>query len=160
MTPAGSIPLDSTRPRSDAETSQLVVVTQEALRELAHQAGFTEAGMVSLPHVEADRDAARFAQWVESGRSGSMAYLARRDEKQELIRSRVDVPFPWARSVVVCLAGYNADAPLSTAPAAPESGWIARYAWSGRKDATGDMRPSDYHKVLLKRLRALEAEMH
>jgi epoxyqueuosine reductase len=160
MTPASSIPLDSARSRYDAETSPAPVVTQEAIRALARQAGFTEAGMVNLPHVEADRDAARFEQWIEAGRSGTMEYLARRNEKQELVRSRVSVPFPWARSAVVCQAGYHSDAPLSTEPAAPESGWIARYAWSGRRDPTGNVRPSDYHKVLLKRLRALESEMH
>ncbi|HEY9125667.1 MAG TPA: tRNA epoxyqueuosine(34) reductase QueG, partial [Acidobacteriaceae bacterium] len=38
-------------------------------------------------------------------------------------------------------------------------GWIARYAWSSRRDEKGQIRPSDYHKVLLKRLRALEAAM-
>jgi len=166
MPPASSIHLDSSRRRSDAETSHetssvpnSLAVSQEAIRKLAQKVGFTEAGMVGLPHSEADRDAARFERWIEAGRNGTMAYLARRDEQRELVRSRVAVPFPWARSAVVCLAGYNADAPLSTQAAAPEAGWIARYAWSGRKDASGSIRPSDYHKVLLKRLRALEAEM-
>jgi epoxyqueuosine reductase len=102
----------------------------------------------------------KFAEFVEKGRAGSMQYLARRNEEGELVRSRVDVPFPWARSVVVCLASYHADAPLSTAPAPGGAGWIARYAWSGRRDDKGQIRPSDYHKVLLKRLRALEAGMH
>jgi epoxyqueuosine reductase len=162
MAPASSIPLDSASHPSDAETSSAVprpLATQDAIRNLARKAGFTEAGMVSLPHVESDRDAARFGQWIEAGRSGTMAYLARRDEDGKFVRSRVDVPFPWARSAVVCLAGYHADAPLSTEPAAPGAGWIARYAWSGRKGPDGKIRPSDYHKVLLKRLRALEAEM-
>src|SRR5580692_10635045 len=118
--------------------------TQEAVRELARKAGFTEAGMVALPHPETARDAAHFAEFVEKGRAGAMQYLARRDEAGELVRSRVDVPFPWARSAVVCLASYHADAPLSTAPAAEGAGWVARYAWSGRKDDKGAMRPSDY----------------
>ncbi len=133
---------------------------QHRVRELALKAGFTEAGMVALPHSETERDAARFAEFVNKGRAGSMRYLERRDEAGELVRSRVDVPFPWARSAVVCLASYHADAPLSTAAAAEGAGWIARYAWSGRKDDQGGFRPSDYHKVLLKGLRALETEMH
>ena len=135
MPPASSIHLDSSRRRSDAETSHetssvpnSLAVSQEAIRKLAQKVGFTEAGMVGLPHSEADRDAARFERWIEAGRNGTMAYLARRDEQRELVRSRVAVPFPWARSAVVCLAGYNADAPLSTQAAAPEAGWIARYA--------------------------------
>jgi len=149
MPPASSMPQVASR-----------FPTQEMVRELALKAGFTEAGMVALPHAETDRDAARFAEFVEKGRAGAMQYLARRDEAGELVRSRVDVPFPWARSAVVCLASYHADAPLSTAPAAEGAGWIARYAWSGRRDDKGATRPSDYHKVLLKRLRALEAELH
>jgi epoxyqueuosine reductase len=137
-----------------------VTPTQDAVRELARKAGFTEAGMVALPHADTARDAARFAEFVEKERAGSMQYLARRNEAGELVRSRVDVPFPWARSAVVCLASYHADAPLSTAPAAEGAGWIARYAWSGRRDDKGAVRPSEYHKVLLKGLRRLEAEMH
>ena len=41
----------------------------------------------------------------------------------------------------------------------PRSGWIARYAWSSRVDANGERRPSDYHKVLLKRLKTLDAKL-
>src|SRR5208337_484153 len=40
------------------------------------------------------------------------------------------------------------------------AGWIARYAWSSRADEGGSRRPSDYHKVLLKRLRAMGARLH
>ena len=40
------------------------------------------------------------------------------------------------------------------------SGWIARYAWSSRANERGERRPSDYHKVLLKRMRAVEARLH
>jgi ferredoxin len=44
-------------------------------------------------------------------------------------------------------------------PAVEGAGWIARYAWSSRVDAQGVRRPSDYHKVLLKRIKALEARL-
>ena len=37
---------------------------------------------------------------------------------------------------------------------------FARYAWSSRIDAAGTRRPSDYHNVLLKRLKALDARLH
>jgi epoxyqueuosine reductase len=157
MPPASSIPPDSIASES---SPPLPILSQQSISKLARSAGFTEAGIVSLPHADTQRDAARFAEFIEKGRAGSMAYLARRNESEELVRSRVDVPFPWARSVVVCQASYNTDAPLSTAAADPGAGWIARYAWSGRKDQSGAIRPSDYHKILLKRLHALEAEMH
>jgi epoxyqueuosine reductase len=134
--------------------------TQSAIRQLALQAGFTEAGIAALPHPDTLRDAQRFEHFVDSGHAGSMEYLARRNEEGQLVRSNVQLPFPWARSVVVCLASYYADAPLSIAPAPANTGWIARYAWSSRRDERGRVRPSDYHKVLLKRLRALEAGMH
>ena len=41
----------------------------------------------------------------------------------------------------------------------PGAAWIARYAWSSRLDADGGRRPSDYHKVLLKRLQKLELRL-
>ena len=44
--------------------------------------------------------------------------------------------------------------------AGEETAWIARYAWSSRVDADGQRRPSDYHKVLLKRLKGLESRLH
>ena len=84
----------------------------------------------------------------------------------QLVRERVAVPFPWARSALVCFASYlNPAAPLSTETPDPRSGWIARYAWTSRlspnkKDAKGERQPTDYHKVLLKRLRHVEAQLH
>jgi epoxyqueuosine reductase len=94
-----------------------------------------------------------------------MGYLERKAEDGGLVRARVTTPFPWARSAVVCFANYHAAAPLSIAPAAPGTGWIARYAWTGRAaadrvDGEGVRRPSDYHKVLLKRMREIEARLH
>jgi epoxyqueuosine reductase len=89
-----------------------------------------------------------------------MHYLARTDEDGRLARARVRNAFPWARSAVVCFANYNSAQPRSTAPVPDDAGWIARYAWSSRVDADGVRRPSDYHKVLRKRLRTLEARLH
>jgi epoxyqueuosine reductase len=149
MTPASSIPPVSNQ-----------ILTQQTVLELARKAGFTEAGVVSLPHDKTAEDAARFTGFIEKGFAGTMAYLERRDDAGQLIRSRIDLPFPWARSIIVCIASYNADAPLSTTPAQPGAGWIARYAWSSRKDDRDVVRPSDYHKVLLKRLRTVEDELH
>ncbi len=106
------------------------------------------------------RDAARFEEWIDAGRAGTMQYLKRASEEGALLRARVHAPFPWARSAIVCLAVYNAAQPRSIEPAPRDAGWIARYAWSSRVDERGVRRPSDYHKVLLKRLRAMETRLH
>ena len=135
-------------------------IARDAARTLALEAGFAEAGLVALPHEKEQRDAARFEQWVGDGYAGTMRYLERADEKGQLLRSRASIPFPWARSAIVCYANYNNADPRSIDTAERGAGWIARYAWSSRKDANGARRPSDYHKVLKKRLMALEARMH
>jgi epoxyqueuosine reductase len=88
-----------------------------------------------------------------------MGYLERRGEDGRLLRARTATPFPWARSSLVCFASYRNFAPLSIAPADPGAGWIARYAWSSRLDQKGNRRPSDYHKVLKKRLQSLETRL-
>jgi epoxyqueuosine reductase len=103
-----------------------------------------------------------------------MEYLKRRDDQGVLLRSGVQVAMPWARSVIVCGLNYNASAPLSIDSAPANTGWIARYAWSGHtaekntaaeKDNAADrdpneLVPTDYHDQLLNRLRQLEAELH
>lgn len=151
-----------------------LALSREPVRRLALDAGFAEAGLVALPHANESRDADRFEQFVSQGRAGSMHYLERANEQGELLRARAATPFPWARSAIVCFANYHCAKPLSTEPAAADAGWIARYAWSGRPETTqekasrtetGDsdteprLRPSDYHKVLRKRLNTLEARL-
>lgn len=131
----------------------------DRIRTLAIEVGFSDAGLVALPYTAEDRDATRFKKWVRAGRAGSMRYLERTAESGELARSRVSVPFPWAQSAIVCFARYDSAEPRSTAPAPPGTGWIARYAWSSRHNPSGARVPSDYHKVLLKRLKALETRL-
>jgi epoxyqueuosine reductase len=130
-----------------------------AVVELAKACGFSNAGLVALPHSEVSRDANRFKEWIAAGHAGSMRYLSRADESGDLVRARVNTPFKWARSAIVCFANYHCEAPLSVETQNPRSGWIARYAWSSRRDAEGNRRPSDYHKVLLKRLKTLDAKL-
>ncbi|MGB7264278.1 MAG: tRNA epoxyqueuosine(34) reductase QueG [Terracidiphilus sp.] len=129
-------------------------------RDLALECGFAEAGVVALPYEAEARDADRFREWVMAGRAGTMRYMEKRTENGELTRARTGGPFPWARSALVCFASYHCEAPLSTDAQDPRRGWIARYAWSSRTDSNGERRPSDYHKVLLKRLRAVEVRLH
>ncbi len=125
--------------------------------ELARQVGFTTAGIAAVPEPNSPEDLDerhRFAAWVEDGRAGEMEYLKRRDDAGHLVRSSLRVALPWARSVIVCAANYNSSEPRSTDPAPEATAWIARYAWSARAD-NGTHRPSDYHKVLLRRLEKL-----
>ncbi len=125
--------------------------------ELARAVGFTTAGIAAVPapgSSEDQEEQTRFAAWVDEGRAGEMDYLKRRDDAGRLLRSSVRVALPWARSVIVCAANYNSAAPRSTDPAPPGTGWIARYAWSARTE-NGTTRPSDYHKILLRRLEKL-----
>ncbi len=136
------------------------------LELLARKVGFSSAGVAAVPRPGSPDDQCereRFTEWVEAGRAGSMEYLKRRSEDGALLRSSLRIAVPWARSVIVCAANYNADAPHSTDPAAPTDGWIARYAWSARvvQKPSGEpgQMPSDYHKVLLSRMRRLEAEL-
>ncbi|MGA2206960.1 MAG: tRNA epoxyqueuosine(34) reductase QueG [Terracidiphilus sp.] len=147
-------------------TSAALYLTQEQARKLALGAGFVEAGLAALPYAAEARDAGRFREWVDAGRAGTMRYLERKAEDGQLARERAAVPFPWARSALVCFANYlYPDAPLSTETQERGSAWIARYAWSSRlppsrTGVSGERRPSDYHKVLLKRIRKVEAELH
>ena len=131
----------------------------EDARTLAIECGFSEAGLLGLPYAEEARDAGRFTAWVSAGRAGTMHYLERIAENGELTRARASVPFPWARSALVCFASYDSMTPRSTDPAPRGAGWIARYAWSSRMNEKGERVPSDYHKVLLKRLRNVETRL-
>ncbi len=98
---------------------------------------------------------ARFAAFVDAGFAGEMEYLKRADDAGEYLRGDLRRSMPWARSVIVCAVNYNSEAPLSIEPADAKAGWIARYAWSGSEDGGG----SDYHDVLLPKLRAVEEEL-
>ena len=141
-------------------------LTPEQARAFALEAGFQEAWLVALPYEAEARDAERFRTWIAAGLAGTMGYLKRKAEDGRLLRERAGVPFPWARSALVCFASYAfPSAPLSTETEERGSAWIARYAWTSRVlpsrvNVRGERRPSDYHKVLLKRLRAVEARMH
>ncbi len=136
-------------------------LSPEELQTLATEAGFALAGIAAAPPPDVARSAPTYYDaWVEQGRAGEMEYLKRRDDAGRLLRSELHTAFPWAESVIVCAVNYNAEAPRSIDPAPETSGWIARYAWSGRRDETGcALRPSDYHDVLLPRLRSLEAKL-
>jgi epoxyqueuosine reductase len=94
-----------------------VLLGRERVRALAAEAGFDEAGLVNLPHSEDQRDAARYEEWIGTGRAGTMDYLKRTSDQGELVRARPHVPFPWARTAIVCMASYHNAHPRSTVTA-------------------------------------------
>jgi epoxyqueuosine reductase len=116
------------------------------VKRFALAQGFDLAGIAGVgPHPELDA----FGPWIEAGRHGEMEYLARRDESGNLKRASLQTAAPWARSVIVCGVNYNTEAPYSTHAGSTREGWIARYAWS----------ETDYHEVVLPRLRKVEAAL-
>jgi epoxyqueuosine reductase len=167
------------RGRSILATGEWTPELELWLREQALEAGFDTAGVaaVGLANSSADNqdaqlDAERFTAWVAAGRAGEMEYLKRRDPQGVFLRSGVQVAMPWARSVIVCALNYNATGPLSIDSAPSDTGWIARYAWSGRpanpKSAAttestaatqAELAPTDYHDQLLSRLRHIESAL-
>ena len=145
--------------------------TRAAIEAEARACGFELAAFASVPAAsseEARADAARFDQWVSAGRAAGMEWLKRATPDGDLIRGDLLRSLPWARSVLVCAVNYNVPTtPRSTDAAPAGSGWIARYAWSGAGSAgqnNGADEPlptpaSDYHDVLLARLRHVEAAL-
>ncbi len=134
---------------------------QALVNSMARQAGFATAGIAPVPAPGSPEDReerSRFSDWINAGRAGEMEYLKRRDEAGQLLRSSVRVALPWAQSVIVCASNYNSAAPQSTDPAPEGRGRIARYACTGQASGQKEnetQRPSDYHKVLLRRLEKL-----
>jgi epoxyqueuosine reductase len=134
---------------------------QSLIAQQAADAGFSAAGIAAVPEpgsAEDVSDRQSFAEWIEQGNAGEMEYLKRRNDAGELIRSSLRVAVPWVRSVIVCITNYNPAQPLSIDPAPEGAGWVARYAWTGQ-DCGDGLIPSDYHKVLLKRLERLDAAL-
>jgi epoxyqueuosine reductase len=141
---------------------------REWIEQQARAAGFDLAGLAS---VSSDEDE-RFTAWIASGHAGEMDYLTDTNDCGELLRGDLRRPLPWAHSVLVCAINYNsADTPRSIDPAPSTTGWIARYAWSGRdKDPSTppatekqpdpeDYLGVDYHDILLPRLRQVETAL-
>ena len=137
----------------------MTISMKQRIVQAALDAGFDDAGVAAVPEMgsAAERQAADgFARWVDAGRAGEMEYLKRRSEDGQLLRGSLRVAMPWARSVIVCVLNYGGSGPLSIEEAAEGAGWIARYAWSGEREADGELRPTDYHDVLLAKLRLVE----
>jgi epoxyqueuosine reductase len=118
----------------------------EFVKETALDEGFSLSGIAPAGPL---RELDYFPRWIASGFHGEMDYLAKTNEAGELRRGALANVAPWARSVIVCAANYNSATPYSTQRDEPERGWISRYAFL----------QSDYHELLLARLRRVEARM-
>jgi epoxyqueuosine reductase len=145
---------------------QMVIQNTDRLwiEQQARAAGFDLAGVAPVPvkgSPEEMQSSRRFADWIAAGRAGEMDWLKRMDEATgDLVRGDLKRSMPWAKSVILCAMNYNADAPKSVDPAPGGAGWIARYAWSGCDvRADSNYRGSDYHDVLLARLRQIECDL-
>jgi epoxyqueuosine reductase len=149
------------------------IALEVSMRQVAMDAGFDLFGVAAATKHPGDStqelNADRFAAWVDAGHAGEMEYLKRRDDAGVLLRSAVQVAVPWAQSVIVCAMNYNVGGPRSIDPAAAKSGWIGRYAWSGRQPL-GDQKPhptglhprlepTDYHDSLLAKLKTIETAL-
>jgi epoxyqueuosine reductase len=107
----------------------------EAVKVHAAELGFDACGIALAGDVDPED---RLGEWLRRGYHADMAWMAASRE----LRRDVRLKLPGARSVVVVARNYYAPRPES----APGQGRVSRYAW-GR----------DYHRVLRKPLRALEA---
>ena len=108
---------------------------KETLRQRALELGFDDCRFTS---AAAPKSRERFQRWLEEGRNGEMAYLARNSDK------RVDPQrvLPGVRSVICLAASYPEVCRPQTI--GQGSGIVARFA-----------RFDDYHDVLGKQLKSL-----
>src|SRR5437868_15347178 len=93
------------------------------VKQLAAECGFDAAGIAGV-RAEDLPELAYFEEWIERGHAGEMEYLKNRDEQGRLKRGALDRAAPWAKSVIVCAANYNAPFPYSTEFHDPDRGWI------------------------------------
>ncbi len=173
---------------AEFDTYMPIPSLQQIVQQCARDAGFHLSGVAPAAlhappatngklgsDARADEDFSELGYldtWIEEGRAGEMEYLKRRDAAGRLLRSSVQIPFPWVRSVIVCAVNYNSAQPYSIdlQPSQTENrGWIARYAWSGQRSvqneqgtdgaAMAELSPTDYHSVIRGRLAHLCVEL-
>ena len=116
------------------------------IKRAAADAGFDLAGIAPAGD---HREHEFFPAWIAAGHAGEMKYLEARDEQGGLKRAALSRVAPWAKSVIVCAINYNTAHPYSTQVQNSSGGWISRYAWSRE----------DYHDVVLRRLKQVEAAL-
>jgi epoxyqueuosine reductase len=102
-----------------------------ALRRAAHEMGFS---LVGVTPARASEHTAFYRGWIDAGRHGEMAYLARPDAVAR--RADLSLTMPEAVTCVVVAHEYMQEDPPGV-PEDPSRAVIARYA-----------RGADYHDVL------------
>lgn len=109
------------------------------IKQWAHALGFQQLG---IAECDLSQDEVWLLNWLDQGRHGDMAYMARHGRK----RSRPHELLPGTLRVLSARMEYlpSVEHPPQDVLNNPELGYISRYAL-GR----------DYHKVLRQRLRAL-----
>jgi epoxyqueuosine reductase len=116
-------------------------LTAEAIKAKAIELGFDLCGVAA---VDAYPELAFFDEWIARGYAGEMSYLPETAELRRDVRNIL----PSAQSVVVTATVYNTDRPYSTS-LDRDRARISRYAWG-----------EDYHRVIGKRIDALDDWMH
>src|SRR5574337_57237 len=109
----------------------------QAIKDEARRLGFT---LVGISPVDDPLHEQAFADWLQAGYGGEMAYMARTEQA----RRHPNTWMPWARSVVSVAIHYSTPFPRDTHNTGVPKGWISRYAW-------GD----DYHEMMERRLESL-----
>jgi len=116
-----------------------MMLSAARVKDRARELGFNLIGLTPArpaPHLAA------YLRWVEAGRHGAMAYLAREDR---LARRRdLNVILPGVRSLVIVGLDYHTVSPPPAWVNDPARGRIAAYAWG-----------QDYHALMTPRLATL-----
>ena len=119
----------------------VVVQSPEQLAQaIKEEAGRLGLDLVGISPVSDPPHEQSFADWLQEGYGGEMAYLTR----TEHARRHPETWLPWARSVVSVAMSYYTPFSRETHPTGVPRGWISRYAWG-----------EDYHTILESRLDAL-----
>src|SRR4051812_22826922 len=117
-------------------------ISAEQIKLLARQCGFELAGIArALPLSDYER----YEDWRREGLAGEMTYLT---DRRGYLRADPRHLLPDARTIICVGKLYNTGQPYSTERAAPDTGWISRYAWG-----------EDYHEVMRRGLETLRAKI-
>lgn len=106
------------------------------IKQAAESLGFSAVGICPATQAPHYRE---FLAWLEAGYHGEMAYM----EERRAAYSHPNFVLPGAKSLIVLAFPYKTVEPQ---PCPPSHGRISRYAWG-----------LDYHRVMRRRLRRLEA---
>jgi epoxyqueuosine reductase len=116
-------------------TASASETSAQSIKDYALQLGFDACGIARAVPIDPED---RLGDWLRAGYHADMAWM----ERTQAIRQDVGLKLPGARSVIVVARNYYQPSPDHL----PGFGRVARYAW-GR----------DYHKVLMRPLKALAA---